>query len=747
MLGTEAPVIRPTRPAAAGPLDDPQAEARIDALLKRMTLEEKLGQLTQYAFGPATGPGINRGDYREMIAEGLLGSVMNATGPALTNELQRLAVEQSRLKIPLLFGMDVLHGYRTTFPVPLAMSATWNPQLAQRTAAVAAREAAADGIRWTFAPMVDVARDARWGRVVEGAGEDPYLASVFGRAYVRGFQGDRLGDADSIAACAKHFVGYGAAEGGRDYNATEISDTTLRNVYLPPFAACLDAGALTFMSGFHTVNGVPASASRALLDTILRREWGFRGLVVSDWAAVNELIPHGVALDAATAARKALLAGVDMDMAGGTYLNHLAAEVRAGRVKESSVDEAVRRVLRVKFAMGLFERPYAEERIDVDSLAGDDLELARVAAEESFVLLKNGGATCPPILPLSASARTIALIGPLADAPADMLGSWAAKGDAANVVTLCDAFAEHASATGMQLLFERGCDPSDGGADEWIDAAVAAARRADVVLLALGESGDMSGEAASRTQLSLPGRQEALLDAVSSTGRPIVLIVFSGRPLVLTPYVEKAAAIVQAWLPGVQGGPALARLLTGAANFSGRLTVSMPRSVGQLPIYYNQLNTGRPDGGTQDKYVSRYTDESSGPLFPFGFGLAYTQFEYARPTLSASVLRAEAIRDGTQAVTVTAPVRNVGGRDGVEVAQLYVRLRGTSLARPVRELKGFQRVALRPGESCSLRFTLGKNELAFWNADGEWVIEPSNVTVWIAKDAQRGDGAELTITE
>ena len=746
MLGTEAPVVRRTRPAAAGSAQDPQTEARLEALLKRMTLEEKVGQLTQYVYGPSTGPGINRGDYRQMIADGSVGSVMNATGAAATNELQRLAVERSRLKVPLLFGMDVLHGYRTTFPVPLAMSATWNPQLVQRTAAVAAREAAADGIRWTFAPMVDVARDPRWGRVVEGSGEDPYLASVFGRAYVRGFQGDRPGDSDSIAACAKHFVGYGAAEAGRDYNSTEISDHTLRNVYLPPFEACLDAGVLTFMSGFHTVNGVPATANRPLLDGILRREWGFRGFVVSDWAAVNELIPHGVAADAATAVRKALLAGVDVDMAGGTYLNHLPAEVRAGRVKEAVVDEAVRRVLRVKFALRLFEKPYTEEHIDVDAPTADDVELARVAAEESFVLLTNGGAKRPPILPLPGSARTIALIGPLADAPADMLGSWAAKGDAADVVTLCDAFAEHAAATGCELLFEKGCEISDA-MQAGTEAAVAAAGRADVVILALGESAQMSGEAASRARLDLPGPQEALFDAIASVGKPIVLIVFSGRPLVLTPYVDRASAIVQGWLPGLQGGPALVRLLSGAANFSGRLTVSMPRSVGQLPLYYNQLNTGRPDIGNEVKYVSRYIDELNGPLFPFGFGLSYTEFEFAKPALSATVVRASTIRDGTEAVTVTAQVRNVGRREGVAVAQLYVRLRGTSVARPVRELKGFQRVTLAAGESRSVRFTLGKDELAFWNAEPDWVIEPAAVTVWVASDANSGESVELSITE
>jgi beta-glucosidase len=736
-----APVIRSLEPASAAPLDDASVDARVEALLQRMTLPEKLGQLTQYAHGHATGPGMDRGDHRRMIADGRVGSILNATGVEETNELQRIAIERSRLKIPLLFGLDVIHGYRTTFPVPLALSATWNPALVERTAAVAAREASADGVRWTLAPVVDVARDPRWGRVVEGTGEDPYLAAVFGRAYVRGYQGERLGDPYSIAACAKHFVGYGAAEAGRDYNSTEISDRTLRDVYLPPFEACLRAGVLTFMSGFHAVNGIPTSANAQLLRGILRDEWGFRGFVVSDWAAVNELIAHGVSADGATAARKALLAGVDMDMESGLYLNELPAEVRAGRVPESAVDEAARRVLRVKFALGLFERPYAEQRIEVDSSTECDVELAREAAEESIVLLKNDG-----VLPLPADGRAIALIGPLANAPAEMLGSWIGRGDACHVVTLRTAFAEYCGAAQIPLLFEMGCDIT-GGSEDGIAVAVEVARRADVVVLALGESADMSGEGACRTQLTLPGLQKKLLDAVAAAGKPVVLVVFSGRPLVLTPYVDKVAAVVQAWLPGIQGGPALVRLLTGQANFSGRLTMSMPRSIGQLPIYYNHLNTGRPAYGAEHKYVSCYLDESNDPLFAFGFGLSYTTFQYSRPSLSTPLLSARAVNDGVQSVNVTCQIRNIGIRDGAEVAQLYVRQRGTSVARPVRELKGFHRVSLRGGESRSVRFTLGKDDLAFWNNDMRYTVEPAAVTVWVAKDARSGEGVELTITE
>jgi len=692
-----------------------------------------------------------------MIAAGQIGSLLNLTGAKETNELQRIAMTRSRLKIPLLFGLDVIHGYQTIFPVPLGLASTWNPDLVEKAAAAAAREASAEGVRWTFSPMVDIARDARWGRIVEGAGEDPFLGSLMAAAYVRGYQGTRLDNPFSIAACAKHYVGYGAAEGGRDYNTTEIPERLLREVYLPPFRAAVDAGAATLMSAFNSVNGIPASANPFTLDQVLRREWGFRGFVVSDWTSVKEVIEHGIANDGATAARKALLAGVDMDMEGGLYLNELAAQVKSGKVPVPVVDEAVRRILRVKFALGLFERPYVEESPQTKALDPAHVELARTAAEESFVLLKNdarSGQSAP--LPLDAGVRTIALIGPLADSAGDMLGAWAGKGDPKDVITLRAALEDFAAKRQMRLLHAKGTEIV-GGSDAGIAPAVDVARQADVVLLALGENaGEMTAEAASRAFITLPGLQEKLLDAVVATGKRVVLVVFSGRPLALTSVVDRVGAIVQAWHPGIQAGPALVRVLSGEANFSGRLTVTMPRSVGQQPLYYNHLNTGRPAGKVdltrppasgEAKYVSRYIDEQNAPLFPFGYGLSYTRFEYSPITLSTQSLSARTLNSGTQALRVTVEVRNVGGRDGVEVAQLYIRQRGTSVARPVRELKGFQRIALRAGESKRVEFTLGKKELAFWNIDMKEVVEPAVVTVWVGPGSQSGSHAEFTITE
>lgn len=737
---------------AAKPLDHPATEARIASLLSGMTLEEKLGQLNQFSAGQPTGPGTGRTDYREMIAQGRIGSLLNFTGARETNELQRIALTQSRLRIPVLFGFDVIHGYRTVFPVPLGLAATWNEDLIERTAAVAAREASGDGVRWTFSPMVDIARDARWGRIVEGVGEDPHLASVMAAAYVRGYQGRSLDEPTSVAACAKHYVGYGAAEGGRDYNTTDIPERLLRDVYLPPFQAAVEAGAATLMSAFNAIDGVPASANRFTLDEVLRREWRFRGFVVSDWTSVKEVIEHGIANDGATAARKGILAGVEMDMEGGLYLNELGAEVRAGRVPMSVVDEAVRRVLRVKLALGLFDRPYVKEARRAVPL---DVALARAAAEQSLVLLKNATREGAAALPIGSQVKTIALIGPLADSAPDMLGSWAGKGDARDAVTLRTALAEHAAREKLNVLYEKGTEIV-GGTDAGIAAAAQAAARADLVILALGEgAGDMTGEAASRASLSLPGLQGRLLDAVSASGRPVVLILFS-RPLALASVVDKADTIVQAWHPGIQAGPALVRVLTGTTNFSGRLTVSLPRSVGQLPLYYNHMNTGRPAGtvdltrpaqGAGEKYVSRYIDELNAPLFPFGHGLSYTRFEYSPVTLSATSSSARALNAGSAALQVSVVVRNAGERDGVEVAQLYIRQRGTSVTRPVRELKGFQRIALRAGESKRVVFTLDARPFAFWNLAMQKLVEPAAVTVWIAPDARSGEGAQLTIGE
>ncbi|MEW5978774.1 MAG: glycoside hydrolase family 3 N-terminal domain-containing protein [Acidobacteriota bacterium] len=732
--------------------EDPAVERRISALLKEMTLEEKLGQLNQFSAGRPTGPGTGRADYRQMVAAGQVGSLLNLTGARETNELQRIAMTQSRLKIPLLFGLDVIHGYRTVFPVPLGLAATWNTDLVERTARAAAREASAEGVRWTFSPMVDIARDARWGRIVEGAGEDPFLGAAMARAFVHGYQGGRLDDPSSMAACAKHYVGYGAAESGRDYNTTEIPERLLREVYLPPFKASVEAGVATIMSAFNSLNQIPASANAFTLDQILRREWGFRGFVVSDWTSIRELIAHGIANDGATAARKALLAGVDMDMEGGLYLNELAEQVKNGRAVMQKVDEAVRRILRVKLALGLFDRPFVEDPGEREGLDPAHVELARTAAEESFVLLKNeapAGRSAP--LPLGRSIRTIALIGPLADSAGDMLGAWAGKGDAKDAVTLRDALADYAAKHQIRLLYQRGTEII-GGSDTGIAPAAAAARSADVVLLALGENaGEMTGEAASRASLSLPGLQEKLLEAVAAAGRPVVLIVFA-RPLALASVEDKVAAVVQAWHPGVQAGPALVRVLTGDTNFSGRLPVTLPRSVGQQPLYYNHLNTGRPAGSNdrpprtgEEKFVSGYIDERNAPLFPFGFGLSYTQFEYSPIALSVHSLSARLLNSGSKDVRVTLEVGNTGLREGVEVAQMYIRQQGTSVARPVRELKGFHRLILRPGESKRLEFVLAKKELAFWNLDGKEVVEPAEVTVWVGRDSQSGNCAKFTI--
>jgi beta-glucosidase len=592
--------------------------------------------------------------------------------------------------------------------------------------------------------MVDIARDARWGRIVEGAGEDPFLGSAIARAYVRGYQGKSLSDPTSIAACTKHFVGYGAAEGGRDYNTTEISDRTLRDIYLPPFQATVKEGAATFMSAFNSINAVPASANPFTLSQVLRKEWGFRGFVVSDWTSVGELIPHGIALDSATAARKALTAGVDMDMESNFYFSTLAEQMKAGKVSAATIDEAVRRILRVKFAMGLFDHPYAQLS-QTAMLTPEHLDLARTVAEKSFVLLKNDGA-----LPLKPNAR-IALIGPLADDRADMLGSWSAKGQAKDVVTLRTAMTERLGAAAVTYAQGTGIlsDSETGFA-----AALQAAQGSDVVVMALGESGTwMTGEAASRTELNLPGNQEKLLQAVAAAGKPVVLIVFSGHPLVLNWAANNVSSIIEAWHPGVQAGPALVRTLWGENNPSGRLTASFPRAVGQEPLYYNHLNTGRPLGNidashppanTEEKFHSRYIDQLNTPLFPFGFGLSYTTFAYTPASLSSTGISTADLNAGKK-LTVSAEVRNSGAVPGDEIVQLYINQRGTSVARPVRELKGFQKLALRPGESKSVQFTLGRDELSFWNIDMTNTVEPALVQVWVAGSSDAGTPVEFTI--
>jgi beta-glucosidase len=746
------------------PLASPAIEEKVDALLLQMTLEEKIGQLVQYSFGSPTGPGTGRTGYLEMAAKGQIGSLFNLDSAEIANRFQHEAVQKSRLHIPLLFGLDVVHGYRTIFPVPLALASTWDPRIIEATSHIAAQEASAAGVRWTFSPMVDIARDPRWGRIVEGAGEDPYLGSAMARAYVRGYQGNDLSAPDSVAACVKHYVGYGAAEGGRDYNTTEISEHSLREVYLPPFYAALDEGCASVMSAFNSLNSVAASANPFTLTQILRNEWRFPGMTVSDWTSIAELVQHGIAKDGKNAAQKALNAGVDMDMESNLYHEHLTSLLNNGKVSMARIDEAVRRVLRVKFALGLFEHPYTDEaRENHGALPAESMQLARTAAERSFVLLKNdAAATGQRVLPLGGDVRNVALIGPAADDAANMLGAWSARGKPEDVVTLKTAL--------TQRLGEQRVHCATGGSyltadDGQIEQAVTAARSADVAILALGEfAPEMSGEAGSRAYPMLPGRQEELLERIVATGKPVVLLLFSGRPLVMPWAFTHVPAVLEVWSPGVQAGPAIVRTLFGDVAPSGKLTVSWPRAVGQIPLYYNALNTGRPAGNRDltkppkigdERFVSRYIDEQNVPQFPFGFGLSYTDVGYSvpevsAPTLSAAKLNAELHKEpvsATPMLTVKANVTNTGKTATDEVAQLYVRLRGTSVDEPVRKLKGFQCVALAPGETKQVTFSLPADTFALWNYRNEYAAEPSQVQIWVGPDSARGQAAELEITE
>jgi len=743
----------------ANPLDAPGLEEKVDALLQKMTLEEKIGQLVQYSAGQATGPTSGRTDDRDMIRKGQVGSLFNVTGARETNTLQRIAVENSRLKIPLIFGLDVIHGFRTSFPIPLGLAATWEPEIVEKAARVAASEASSAGVRWTFSPMVDIARDARWGRISEGAGEDPYLGAAMARAYVRGYQGQRLDATDSIVACAKHYVGYGAAEGGRDYNSTEISEHTLRQFYLPPFHAAEEAGAGTFMSGFNALNAIPATANPFTLKQVLRKEWGFRGFVVSDWNSVGEVQAHGIANDDATAARKALLAGVDMDMVSNAYHRNLMQLVQSGQIAQSDIDESARNVLRVKFAMGLFDHPYTDENKESSAmLRPESVSIARQAATQSLVLLRNEAVSGVPMLPFSARITSLALIGPLGDDAGNMIGSWGALGRGADAVTLRRALSEKLGDANVHYAKGTGFL---NGPDSDITAAVAAARSSDLVILALGEDAPaMTGEAASRTWLGLPGRQEELLEKVAGAGKPVVLILFSGRPLTVPWAFEHVPAVLAAWFPGVQAGTAIADVLFGAAAPTGHLPLSWPRSVGQEPLYYNALNTGRPEADPEHppekgekKFLSRYIDEPNSPQFPFGYGLTYTTFSYGATQTSAKQLTFASLQNAlaepahqSRVLSVSAEIKNSGSRAGETLAQLYVRLEGTSVAMPVRMLKGFQKVALAAGESRKVTFELDADAFAFWGAENKFGVESAHVTIWIAPNSAEGESSTLEIT-
>jgi beta-glucosidase len=763
-----SPADRITAPPSNAQLASPEVEKRVEALLKQMTLDEKLGQLVQYSDdgytapvepdNPELRPGGNPAppahvDAMQLAASGRLGSMLNTVGAAHTNAFQHAAVDKSRLHIPLLFGADIIHGYRTIYPVPLGLAATFDPDLVAKLCEASAHEAVTGGIRWFYSPMVDISRDPRWGRTKEGAGEDPYLGAATARAYIRGYQGDDLSQSGRVAASVKHFAAYGAAEAGRDYNTTDMSQSRLRQFYLPPYQAAVNAGAATIMSAFNALNGVPSSANSFLLHDVLRGNWGFDGFVVSDYTAIMELRNHGIALDAAEAARKAFLAGVDVDMMSHYYDSELPALIQSGQVPMSAVDEAVRRVLRVKFALGLFEHPYAEGA-EVTRAVDANRPLVRRGAEESLVLLQNNLVVGKPLLPLAAGPAKIALIGPLADDKASMVDMYGWGARFPDVVSVKDALEARAKASGGSLEYVKGADVSSDS-ESGFASAVAVAQQADLVVMSLGESSDMNGEAGSRAHLGLPGNQEKLLESVAATGKPIVLLVFSGRPLVLTWAAQHIPAIIEAWYPGTEAGNAIANVLYGDVAPSGKLPMSFPRAEGQEPLYYNQMPTGRPPyhvdltqpPGPLTRFISRYLDEPNDALFPFGFGLTFTQFSYSAVQVSRTeVPLREAGREGAQKlVTATATVTNTGTREATEVVQCYVRNLGASLEQPVRSLKGFTRVTLKPGESKQVSFDLGFPELSFYTNDGNAVVEATHYTVWIGGSSTATDHAAFRI--
>ncbi|MFW6088238.1 MAG: glycoside hydrolase family 3 N-terminal domain-containing protein [Gemmatimonadota bacterium] len=718
-------------PAAA------EADRLVDSLLAEMTLDEKLGQLAQYRgrWGD-TGPEVPEGG-EEQIRASEVGSFLGVHGAEYTREMQRLAVEESRLGIPLLFAHDVIHGFRTIFPMPLGIAASFDLEGAERAAQIAAVEAAAHGLHWTFAPMVDLSRDPRWGRIVEGFGEDPYLGSVMAAAHVRGFQGGDLADPETLLATAKHYVAYGGAEGGRDYNTVDVSERTLREIYLPPFEAAVEAGVGAIMPAFNEISGIPMHAHEHLLRDVLRDEWGFDGVVVSDYTGVMELIPHGVAADSAEAGVLALEAGVDIDMVSGIYVNDVPAAVRDGRLDEAVLDEAVRRVLRAKQRLGLFDDPYrygdAAREAEV-TLAAEHREAARELARRSFVLLKNEDG----LLPLSKSVGTVAVIGPLADARRTMLGGWVAAGQAEDAVIPLEGV-EAAVSADTRVVHARGAE-IEGEDRGGFDAAVRAAAEADVALMFLGEHEEMSSEANNRTSLDLPGVQEELLQAVHETGTPVVVVLLSGRPLSIPWAAEHVPAILVAWFPGVEAGHALADVLFGDHAPSGKLPVSFPRTVGQVPVYYNHKNTGRPPA-EDEKYTSKYIDAHWTPLYPFGHGLAYTEFEY-------SGLRLDADRVGpADTLSVEVTVTNAGERAGEEVVQLYVRDDVASVTRPVKELKGFERIRLEPGQSRTVSFRLPAESLAFYGPDLTRALEPGSFTVFVGTSSRETLETGFQLTE
>lgn len=715
--------------------EDAAIEQKVEALLKEMTIEEKIGQMNQIS------PPDDLSQIVELVKKGEIGSVLNIVDPEAVNALQQIAMEETRMKIPLIVGRDVIHGFKTIFPIPLGQAASFNPELVEDGARVAAIEAASQGVHWTFAPMIDIARDPRWGRIAESLGEDTYLTSTLGAAMIKGFQGADLSDPTSIAACPKHFVGYGAAESGKDYNSTFIPERTLRNVYLPPFKAAVDAGAATFMTSFNDNDGVPSTGNRFILDQVLRKEWNFKGFVVSDWASVSEMIAHGFAKDGKEAAMKAINAGVDMEMVSYTYVTHVKELLNEKKITMRTIDDAVRNILRIKIKLGLFENPYVDISSSSVLYAEEHLQKAKEAAVQSAILLKNDNG----ILPLNESIKTIAVVGPMADAPHDQLGTWIFDGDKNYTQTPLKALqAEYGDK--VRILYAPGTAYSRDTRTEGIAAAVNVARNADVVLAFVGEESILSGEAHSLTNLALQGAQSELIAAVAKTGKPVVTIVMAGRPLTIGRDAEVSKAVLYNFHPGTMGGPAIADLLFGKAVPSGKLPVTFPKVVGQIPMYHSHNTTGRPYQGNETMLqdipleagqtslgnTSFHLDAGFAPLYPFGYGLSYSTFSYTNLRISADKLKS------TETLIVQADIMNTGKYDATEVVQLYVQDCFGSVTRPVKELKDFTRVFLKVGETKTVSFTLPMEKLAFYNLDMNYVVETGDFNLWVGSNSQEG---------
>jgi beta-glucosidase len=741
---------------AQQPAIDKKMNTYINALMAKMTIEEKIGQLNLVTpgGGVATGAVVSKG-VEEKIVKGQVGGLFGITGVDKIKQAQDLAISKSRLKIPLLFGSDIIHGYKTTFPIPLALSCSWDMAMIERTARLAAIEASADGLNWAFSPMVDIARDPRWGRIAEGSGEDPYLGSQIATAMVNGYQNGDLSKDNTILACVKHFALYGAADGGRDYNTVDMSRVRMYNEYLPPYKAAIDANVATVMSSFNVIDGIPASGNKWLLTQLLRKEWNFKGMVVSDYTSVNEMINHGMG-DLQEVSALALNAGLDMDMVGEGFLTTLKKSLEQKKTTIQQIETACRRILEAKYKLGLFDDPYRycnNERAVKEVLTQDKRVAAREFATHSFVLLKNKA----QVLPLKKTG-TIALVGPLADNKSNMLGTWAVSGNPGTAIPVLQGLKE-VGGNGLNILYAKGANISDDLAfakkinvfgtrididkrseKEMIDEAVEVANKADIVVAVIGEASEMTGESSSRASLDIPENQIALIKALKKTGKPLVLVIMSGRPLTLNQEKELGDAILFTWHAGHEAGNAIADVLFGQYNPSGKLTTSFPRNVGQIPIYYNHLNTGRPNGGDAfNKFRSNYLDVENSPLFPFGYGLSYTTFAYSDVTLNSNTLTS----NGSISVSVT--VTNTGNYDGEEVVQLYIRDLVGSIARPVKELKGFQKIKLKKGEQKTVSFTISSNDLKFYNSDLKYVAEPGKFTLFIGGNSDDTKSKDFTL--